>query len=360
VGSEELAMAAVPKFYDAERIGTLFYPDLAVIAAAADEAQLPPAAADAVPVQLLVIDMQIDFCHERGRLNVPGALGDIRRLVEWIYRHAEHLTSLICTLDSHLPYQIFHPAWWADAQGVHPAPFTLITAAEVEAGRWRPLVLPEFSRRYVQQLEAGAKKVLTIWPYHVGLGGVGNALDQELWSAVMWHALARKTQPAFWTKGTVPETENYSAIQPEILVPAHPQGRRNTALVTALGQAGYVVVAGEAESHCVLETLEDLVEAWRGQPARLDRLDVLRDCMSPAVHPAVDFHALALKQFAKFEAQGVHFVESTAELPFLRGAPPTAAANDQAPSQPVVGLERLGEWQAENQAAADLEGEDLA
>jgi hypothetical protein len=77
------------------------------------------------------------------------------------------------------------------------------------------------------------------------------------------------------------------------------------------------------------------------------------------VHPAVDFHALALEQFAKFETQGVHFVDSTAELPFLRGAPPTGAANGQAAGQPVVGLERLGEWQAENQTAADLEGGDL-
>ena len=344
-------MAALPAFYDPNRIGTLFYPDMAAIAADAAAAGLAPAAGDAVSVQLLVIDMQIDFCHDRGSLNVPGALGDLRRLVEWVYRHAEHLTSLICTLDSHSPYQIFHPAWWADAQGRHPAPFTLISAADVEAGRWRPLVAPEFSRHYVRQLEAHAKKVLTIWPYHVLLGGAGNALDQELWSAVMWHGLARQSQPTFWVKGTVPQTENYSAIQPEILVPEHPQGGRNAALINALGQADYVFVAGEAESHCVLETLEDLVEAWRGQPKKLERLYVLRDCMSAVVHPAIDFHALALEQFSKFEAQGVRFINSTDPLPFLSGTPSAASAGDS----PVVGLQRLGEWQAENQALASLE-----
>lgn len=344
-------MAPLPQFYDPARIGTLFYPDLAVIAAEADAAGLPPAARDAVSVQLLVIDMQIDFCHGRGSLNVPGALGDLRRLTEWIYRHAEHLTSLICTLDSHLPYQIFHPHWWANAQGQHPAPFTLISVQDVETGRWRALVQPEFSRQYVRQLETQAKKVLTIWPYHVLLGSAGNALDQELWSAVMWHSLARKSQPTFWVKGTVPQTENYSAIQPEILVPEHPQGGRNAALINALGQADYVFVAGEAESHCVLETLEDLVEAWRGQPKKLERLYVLRDCMSPVVHPAVDFHALALAQFQKFADQGVRFIDSTDDLPFL--ASPLSAAGEGEP--PVVGLQRLGEWQAENQALAGLE-----
>jgi nicotinamidase/pyrazinamidase len=347
-----------PSFYDPGRIGRLFYPDLAAIAADADRAALRPAASDRLSVQLLIIDMQTDFCHDQGSLNVPGALGDIRRLVEFIYRHAEHLTSLICTLDSHLPFQIFHPHWWADSSGAHPAPFTLISAADIEAGRWRPLVAPEYSRQYVRQLEAQAKKVLTIWPYHVLMGGLGNALDPELWSAVMWHGLARKSQPAFWIKGTVPQTENYSAIQPEILVPDHPQGGRNGALVNALAAADYVLVAGEAESHCVLETLEDLVEAWRGQPQRLERLYVLRDCMSPVVHPAVDFHALALEQFKRFEAQGVRFVDSTAELPFLAGAP--AAPAEAADGVAVVGLQRQGEWQAENQAqaaAAQREGQ---
>jgi nicotinamidase/pyrazinamidase len=343
-------MCAFPSFYDPQQIGTLFYPDLAAIAAEADAARLPPAAGDAVSVQVLLIDMQVDFCHGPGSLNVPGALGDIRRLTEWLFRHAAHLTSLICTLDSHLPYQIFHPHWWADAQGAHPAPFTLISAEDVEAGRWRPLVAPEYSRDYVRQLQAQAKKVLTIWPYHVLMGGPGNALDPVLWSAVMWHSLARKSQPTFWIKGTVPQTENYSAIQPEILVPEHPQGGRNAALINALGQADYVFVAGEAESHCVLETLEDLVEAWRGQPKKLERLFVLRDCMSPVVHPAVDFHALALEAFQKFEAQGVRFIDSTAELPFLTGPAQPVPAD-----APVVGLQRQGQWQAENQALADLD-----
>lgn len=351
-------MPSFPSFYDPRRIGSLYHPDLAAIAADAGQAGLAPAANDALSVQCVLIDMQIDFCHAGGSLNVPGALADIRRLVEFIYQHAEHLTSFICTLDSHLPYQIFHPAWWADPQGAHPAPFTLISAEDVEAGRWRPLVAPEYSRHYVRQLEAQAKKVLTIWPYHVLMGGLGNALDPVLWSAVMWHALARKSQPTWWVKGTVPQTENYSAIQPEILAPEHPQGGRNAALINALSRADYVLVAGEAESHCVLETLEDLVEAWRGQPKKLERLYVLRDCMSPVVHPQVDFHALALDQFKKFEQLGVRFIDTrtaAAELPFLAG-PERAVSHSDAP---VVGLQRQGEWQAENQALADLERANL-
>jgi nicotinamidase-related amidase len=344
---------AFPRFYNPERIGRLFYPDLAAIAAEADQAQLPPAAQDRVSTQLLLVDMQIDFCHAQGRLNVPGALGDLRRVVEFIYRHAAHITRIIGTLDSHLPFQIFHPAWWADADGQPPAPFTLVSAADVEAGRWRPLVEPEYSRDYVRQLEAQAKKQLVIWPYHVMLGGLGNALDPELWSAIIWHSLARKTQPAWVVKGVAPRTENYSAIQPEIAAPGLPHGGRNLALLDALAQADMVFIAGEAESHCVLETLEDLVDDRRDQPEWLRRLYVLRDCMSPVLHPQVDFHALALEQFKRFEALGVHFVDSTDQMPF---AAPALAAPITASPAPIVGLDGLAPGEAVVTDGRPIEG----
>lgn len=309
-------MAPFPSCYDPSRIGTLFYPDVAHIARAAAIANLRPAAEDDIKVHLVIIDMQVDFCHAQGSLFVPGALGDIRRIIEFIYRNAERVTHITCSLDSHLPSQIFSPAWWADAQGNHPPPFTLITAADVERGRWQPLVRPAWSRTYLRQLEREHKKQLTIWPYHVQIGSLGNALDPELWTAVFWHSLARQAQPLWLTKGSVPLTEHYSIIQPEVGVPDQPGGGRNQAFLDILAEADYVFVAGEAESHCVLETVEDLVEEFGQQPETLAKVYFLRDCTSPVVHPEVDFHAIALARFASFEQQGVKFVDSTDPLPF--------------------------------------------
>ena len=131
---------------------------------------------------LLIIDMQIDFCHEQGTLRVPGAKEDIRRLTEFIYRHAERITGITCSMDSHLPNQIFNPSWWVNEQGHHPVPFTVITAQDVQAGTWRPLSDPKWSLDYLNKLEEQAKKALVVWPYHALIGGVGNGLDPELWS----------------------------------------------------------------------------------------------------------------------------------------------------------------------------------
>ena len=314
-------MQPFPSFYDPGRIGSLYYPDMAAIATAAAAADLHPASSDRQNVHLVIIDMQVDFCHPQGNLHVPGAADDIRRLIEFIYRYAGQITNITCSLDSHLPYQIFHAAWWANEAGEHPAPFTQISYDDIKQGKWRPLVAPVASTNYVQQLERQAKKQLAIWPYHVGIGSVGHALDQELWSAVMWHALARKSQPTWLTKGSVPQTEHYSIIQPEIPVPGHPLGGKNKVFLDTLEQADNIVIAGEAESHCVLETVEDLVEAFGDRPELLQKIHFLRDCTSPVVHPDIDFHALALAQLQEFEAQGINLVNSTDPLPFLQTAP---------------------------------------
>lgn len=306
-----------PDFYDPDRVGTLFYPDMAQIAEAARDANLPPASLNNKQVHLVIIDMQIDFCHEEGTLYVPGAVDDLQRLINFIFSHARYINKITCTLDSHLPFQIFHPSWWVDAEGNQPDPLTNITAADIQAGQWHPTVMREYSANYVRQLENQAKKQLTIWPYHVLIGSPGNMLDPMLWSTVMWHALARRTQPSWLPKGMIPQTEHYSAVKPEIPVKHHPQSGKNQVLLDSLAKADVVLVAGEAKSHCVLETLQDIVAEFRDEPGQLEKIYVLQDCMSSVHHPEIDFHALAEEQFKEWAGTGMNFIDSTNPAPFL-------------------------------------------
>ena len=332
-----------PSFYNPERVGALFYPDMWAVAAAAAQAGLPPAAAASRRVLLLIVDMQVDFCHDHGALYVPGAQDDIRRLSRFIFDRAAVITDVVCTLDSHLPFQIFHPSWWADESGNHPAPLTLISAEDVAAGRWRPLVMPDWSVHYVERLEEEHKKVLTVWPYHVLIGGMGNSLDPALFEVVQWHSLARNTQPSWLRKGRIPQSEHYSALRPEIPVPEHPQGELHEGILETLRAADIVFVAGEAQSHCVLETLEDIVAIFGGPDDRtaLNKFYVLTDCTSSVLHPQIDFEALSLEAFDQFARRGVHFVKSTDPLPFLDEVTPAASGD----SEPVLALQRMADWE---------------
>jgi nicotinamidase-related amidase len=311
-------MAQIPAFHDPDRVGTLFYPDSAAIAADAEQTGLRPASDDGERVLLLLVDMQVDFCHRSGSLYVPGADDDIRRVIRFLYAHAESITHIACSLDSHYPFQIFHPAWWADADGRHPDPFTVISERDVADGVWSPLSEPGWSRVYVSRLREHARKDLVIWPYHVPIGGVGNALDPELWSAVFWHSIARRSQPTLLTKGNIPDTEHYSILRPEVAVHGKPQGDLSREFFGMLDGYDYVFVAGEAETHCVLETVADLVELIGDDAEKLGRLHVLRDCMSPVVHPEIDFHAMAMARFAEWERQGLRLVRSTDPPAFVK------------------------------------------
>src|SRR4051812_1855107 len=101
-----------PKTYDSTRVGTRYLPDLWEVARAAEHAKLPAAAHDKTPYALLLVDFQIDFCHVDGSLTVRGAVDDLRRTIEFVYREAPKIKTLVVSLDSHLAFQIFYPTWW--------------------------------------------------------------------------------------------------------------------------------------------------------------------------------------------------------------------------------------------------------
>ncbi len=298
-------------FYDPHRVGVLYRPDVAGAVQAGNAAGLSPAAEDRYRIMLLLVDAQVDFVHPQGALSVPGAVDDTQRTIEWLLENAGKVSTVAASLDSHIPTQIFFPTWWDDANGQHPQPFTPITLDDVHSGRWRPVYEPEWSVYYVETLEAQAKKQLMIWPYHTLLGSEGHNLMPALYEAVVYHTAARQTQPLFITKGLIPRSEHYSILEPEVKVPDHPQGTLNREFLSQLETHDRVYIAGQAKSHCVLETTLSLVRHFSDQPDQLDKLYVLLDCTSSVAHPEIDFDALANQTFAELAQRGIHLVRST-------------------------------------------------
>ncbi len=125
---------ATPEFYQPASVGTRFVPDLDRAVSAGQAAGLSPASDDRQPTLLLLVDAQIDFIHADGALNVPGAVDDTRRTIEWLLRHAGEVTDVAASLDSHVPLQIFYSTWWRNTEGRPPDPYTPITAQQVDDG----------------------------------------------------------------------------------------------------------------------------------------------------------------------------------------------------------------------------------
>jgi nicotinamidase-related amidase len=177
-----------------------------------------------------------------------------------------------------------------------------VSVQDVEDAVWRAADPAEQENlvAYVRALESGGRYRLTIWPYHAMLGGVGHALVSAVEEAAFFHAVARGISPAFQIKGNDARTEAYSVLGPEV-------GRKNDALVQLLQSFDAVLLAGQAKSHCVAWTVEDLLDDLPPE-----RLYLLEDCMSPVVVPGVvDFTAEADEAVARFAGRGVHVVRST-------------------------------------------------
>jgi nicotinamidase-related amidase len=307
----------------------------------AAEHGLGPAHEDALRVCLLAVDVQNTFCvpgfelFVRGRSGT-GAVDDNRRLCAWIYRNLATITRVVPSLDTHHAMQVFHAIWLVDEQGEHPAPYTLVSAEDVERGRWRinPAVAAALGleadyaerhlRHYTRALAEGGKYDLTIWPYHAMLGSIGHALVPAVEEAIFFHGVARHSPVDFQVKGDNRLTEHYSMLGPEVT--EGPDGEvlatRNDALVEQLLGYDVVVVAGQAKSHCVAWTIDDLLTHPAVRERLAPRTYLLEDCTSPVVVPgAIDYTDEADAAFARYEAAGMHVVRSTDPIEAWPGVP---------------------------------------
>ncbi len=279
---------------------------------AGQDAGYTPASSDSEKIAVIMDDYQYDFIDPGGALPVPGSREDIARFLTWFYINAHRITSIYASLDTHLPFQIFYASWWKDPRtGEHPRPYTAISVEDVDNSRWVADIQPEWSIQYVHQLRQQAKKDLMIWPYHTMEGTLGRMLAAPISEAIAWHSAARHTQPTYVAKGSTMRTEFYGIFGAEIPDPLDAASSLNVGLLEEVMRHDGVYVAGEAKSHCVLETERQLVGYCAGDPALLGRLYFLHDCASSVQHPDIDFDALAEAELAAMERQGVHIVLSS-------------------------------------------------
>jgi nicotinamidase-related amidase len=287
---------------------------------------------DDAAIVLSVIDCQLDFIHPEGALSVPGAIADTDRLCRFIYENVGHISHIVASLDTHYLYQPFHAFNWiagttptsrpngqAYQQGDHPDPFTIITLQHVSDDVWRPLRHPLKMREYLTKLESQAKKSLCIWPLHCILGTPGHAFDPAFAEAMIYHASARASQYDATTKGMAQLSEHYGILQAEVTFPEDPNTQLNDRMLAKWQEADRVYFAGQAKSHCVVETLNQVVALFQhqGKNHLLEKLFILEDCMSSVADidlpdgSKIEFDKMANQRFDELRKLGVKLVKST-------------------------------------------------
>ncbi|MEK7584462.1 MAG: nicotinamidase [Patescibacteria group bacterium] len=346
----------VPSFFDGQNAGKWVYrPDLTHLF---DESQawkgrygVKPSAIDRFRLHLLLIDVQKDFCYPEGTLYVggrsgKGAIEDNVRISEFIYRELPKISEITTTFDTHFAYQIFFPWFWVDRDGKSLSQHTMIRIHD--NGRRLVNILPDGTVLkddvkpnpaiaswvcegnytwlekqaffYCQELAKGGKYTLYLWPPHCILGSDGHALSGVVHEARQFHSFVRGNQSWGEVKGTHPLTENYSVLSPEVLMrwDGKPLAQKNARFIKTLLSEGAVVIAGQAASHCVRSSIDDLLgEILAKDPELAKKVYIMQDCMSSVVVPdgkggyIADFTPQAEESLAKFQAAGMYVVDST-------------------------------------------------
>lgn len=230
----------------------------------------------------MCIDAQNDFCDPNGSLYVKGGDQNVGRTAKMIDRLVDKLSEITTTMDSHRKIDISHPMWFVDDHGKHPNPFTLITAADIESGKWRT-TQPSARKRtlaYLQALTVGGRYPHVIWPEHCLIGDAGHNLHPTLSAAIHRWEEKRYAMHDVVTKGSNPWTEHFSAVQAEVPDAEDPSTQVNSRLVGALEEADIILWTGEALSHCLANTFRDVVKNF-SNPQYIEKMVLLTDATSP-------------------------------------------------------------------------------
>jgi len=174
---------------------------------------------------------------------------------------------------------IAHPIWWKDSAGNHPPPFTLISAADLASGKWTttPPAFYDRTLQYLKALESSGRYGHCIWPPHCIIGDSGHNVLPVLSDALHeWEE--RFAIVDFVTKGSNIWTEHFSAVQAEVPDPEDPTTQINTRLIETIEDADILLIAGEARSHCMANTVTDIADHF--EQDSIGKLVLLTDCTS--------------------------------------------------------------------------------
>jgi nicotinamidase/pyrazinamidase len=233
--------------------------------------------------KLLIIDPQNDFCNIPGAaLPVAGASADMQRLASFIAKQT--LDGITVTLDSHPSVAVERTTFWITSEGCAPAPFTFVTEQDVASGKLVPRdesLIPQVVQM-LQQLANGGRQGLVIWPVHCVTGTWGHNIYSALAEQLTQWEFNQQRAVRKVLKGEYPLTEHFGIFEADAPNEAVPSTQFNNALAVELTQGvDTLFIAGEAGSHCVASSVDQLIAYLNRSLAPRPRIVLLSDCMSP-------------------------------------------------------------------------------
>lgn len=261
---------------------------------------------------LLIIDPQNDFCHPEGSLYVKGADDDMSRLSKWVVDNREKIDDIIVSFDTHNIIDISHPLFWKNKEDKNIKPFTNISSNDVRNGEYIPLCFIGEAIEYLEKLEK-QDKTHTIWPEHCIVGSWGNNLYKSIKDMLcFWREHFNNKPYKTLIKGTCPTTEHFGIFKACVPNQEYIETQLNRELLLSLLEYDNIIIGGEAKSHCVGETIQQMIDFEENQLPKdfenklMKKVLILEDCMSDVK----GFEEFADKTFENAKKLGAEIVIS--------------------------------------------------
>ena len=104
----------------------------------------------------------------------------------------------------------------------------------------------------------------------------GAKLEKSLENILKWYSVVREKEVTEVVKGLLPDTEMYGIIHPEY----NKVNYFNYEILNRIENADEVYIAGEAASHCVLESLIQILDYFKERINICKKIVVLTDTTS--------------------------------------------------------------------------------
>ncbi len=236
-----------------------------------------------------------------GRLSVGGSWFDTARGLYFDYAIMPYVTANAVSCDTHTvldssfdwarfvarrdgtALNVVTGQEYPVERGQHPQPFTLILEEHTwdpEAnpdGLWRPVRKHHDTRNYLGELEADGQMAHVLWEKHNTRLTHGAGVDQVAYENMLLHAYTRDMEPLIFYKGLT-DPEFFGIYKPQVVIQGDPYAQVNLAGLQLYQEFDLIIIDGEALSHCVLNTVKQLVEfAEERDPDQLTKLVVITD-----------------------------------------------------------------------------------
>lgn len=200
---------------------------------------------------LIIVDPQNDFCDPEGSLYVPGAEKDCDIIAKMI--QSIDFTDIFVTLDMHHEYSIYHNIFWNEYEEQY-----MIVNKDNYLTKYTPRNIHDIER--IKNMFVCQHKPIDVWPVHCVIGEWGSSINPVIANALSNYTVKTTNRIKYCFKGLDPYEEEYSAFS----IPSKSGGKGIFFYwVDSYLHHSEIYICGEAASHCVKQTLQDIMYILR-------------------------------------------------------------------------------------------------